>query len=250
VYSGGDGRPYLVEGVGEDFWPTAYDPTVPDEIIAVSDADSFAMTRRLAQEEGLLVGGSCGMAVEATLRYARRLQEEDPAAAQRAVIVVILPDSGRGYLSKIFNDSWMRSYGFLAADEGATVADVLRTKTGELPDLVHTHPNETVRDAIEILHEYGVSQMPVVGAEPPVKIGEVAGAVSERELLDAVFSGDAELSDRVDRHMSAALPLIGSGESVESARSALQKADALMVVDDGSPVGVLTRHDLLGFLAR
>ena len=203
VYSGGDGRPYLVEGVGEDFWPTAYDPTVPDEIIAVSDADSFAMTRRLAREEGLLVGGSCGMAVEATLRYARRLQEEDPAAAERAVIVVILPDSGRGYLSKIFNDSWMRSYGFLAADEGATVADVLRTKTGTLPDLVHTHPNETVRDAIEILHEYGVSQMPVVGAEPPVKIGEVAGAVSERELLDAVFSGDAELSDRVDRHMSA-----------------------------------------------
>ncbi len=250
VYSGGDGRPYLVEGVGEDFWPTAYDPTVPDEIIAVSDADSFAMTRRLAREEGLLVGGSCGMAVEATLRLARRLQEQDPEAAASAVIVVLLPDSGRGYLSKIFNDTWMRSYGFLAADEGATVADVLRTKTGTLPTLVHTHPNETVRDAIEILHEYGVSQMPVVGAEPPVKVGEVAGAVSERELLDAVFSGEAELSDRVDRHMSAALPLIGSGETVESARSALQKADALMVVDDGSPVGVLTRHDLLGFLAR
>jgi len=250
VYSGGDGRPYLVEGVGEDFWPTAYDPTVPDEIIAVSDADSFAMTRRLAREEGLLVGGSCGMAVEATLRYARRLQDADPEAAARAVIVVILPDGGRGYLSKIFNDSWMRSYGFLAADEGATVADVLKTKTGALPDLVHTHPNETVRDAIGILHEYGVSQMPVVGAEPPVKIGEVAGAVSERALLDAVFAGDAALSDRVDRHMSPALPLIGMGEGVQAARAALQQADALMVVDDGSPVGVLTRHDLLGFLAR
>ncbi|WP_028047357.1 cystathionine beta-synthase [Cellulomonas sp. URHE0023] len=247
VYSGGDGRPYLVEGVGEDFWPTAYDPSVPDEIIAVSDADSFAMTRRLAREEGLLVGGSCGMAVEAALRFARRLTPQEQATA---VIVVILPDGGRGYLSKIFNDSWMRSYGFLAAAEGASVADVLRTKTGELPDLVHTHPNETVRDAIEILHEYGVSQMPVVGAEPPVKIGEVAGSVSERVLLDAVFSGEAELADRVDRHMSPALPLIGSGESVQSAREALQKADALMVVDDGSPVGVLTRHDLLGFLAR
>lgn len=250
VYSGGDGRPYLVEGVGEDFWPAAYDPSVPDEIIAVSDADSFAMTRRLAREEGLLVGGSCGMAVEATLRYARDLQDRDPQAAARAVIVVILPDSGRGYLSKIFNDSWMRSYGFLAADEGATVADVLRTKTGALPDLVHTHPTETVRDAIEILHEYGVSQMPVVGAEPPVKVGEVAGSVSERDLLDAVFSGAAALSDRVDRHMSAPFPLIGSGESVQDAREALQKADALMVVDDGAPVGVLTRHDLLGFLAR
>ncbi|GAA3797121.1 cystathionine beta-synthase [Cellulomonas soli] len=250
VYSGGDGRPYLVEGVGEDFWPAAYDPSVPDEIIAVSDADSFAMTRRLAREEGLLVGGSCGMAVEAALRYARDLQERDPDAAARAVVVVILPDSGRGYLSKIFNDSWMRSYGFLAADEGATVADVLRTKTGALPDLVHTHPTESVRDAIEILHEYGVSQMPVVGAEPPLKIGEVAGSVSERELLDAVFSGAAELSDRVDKHMAAPLPLIGSGESVTSAKDALQKADALMVVDDGQPIGVLTRHDLLGYLTR
>ena len=250
VYSGGDGRPYLVEGVGEDFWPTAYDPTVPDEIIPVSDADSFAMTRRLAREEGLLVGGSCGMAVEATLRHARALQERDPEAAARAVYVVILPDGGRGYLSKIFNDSWMRSYGFLAGGEGATVADVLRTKDGALPALVHTHPNETVRDAIEILREYGVSQMPVVGAEPPVKIGEVAGAVSERELLDAVFSGHASLADRVDRHMSAALPLIGSGEPVDAARAALEKADALMVVDDGHPVGVLTRHDLLGFLTR
>ena len=250
VYSGGDGRPYLVEGVGEDFWPRAYDPSVPDEIIPVSDADSFAMTRRLAREEALLVGGSSGMAVEAALRLARRLQDEGPVAAARAVIVVLLPDGGRGYLSKIFNDSWMRSYGFLAAGEGATVADVLRTKDGGMPALVHTHPTETVRDAIEIMREFGVSQLPVVGAEPPVKIGEVAGSVSERSLLDAVFAGSAALADRVDRHMSPALPLIGSGEPVDAARAALQGADALMVVQDGQPVGVLTRHDLLGFLAR
>ncbi len=250
VYSGGDGRPYLVEGVGEDFWPSAYDPSVPDEVVAVSDADSFAMTRRLAREEGLLVGGSSGMAVVAALRVARRLEQEDPAAAAAAVFVVLLPDGGRGYLSKIFDDAWMRSYGFLAAGEGATVADVLTTKTGGLPDLVHTHPTESVRDAIEILREYGVSQMPVVGAEPPVTIGEVVGAVSERALLDAVFSGTAELSDRVDRHMSAPLPLVGVGESVESARMALEKADALLVVGDGRPVGVLTRLDLLAFLAR
>jgi cystathionine beta-synthase len=249
VYSGGDGRPYLVEGVGEDFWPAAYDPQVPDEIIAVSDADSFTMTRRLAREEGLLVGGSCGMAVAAALRVAQRLEDEDPVAAAKAVIVVLLPDGGRGYLSKIFSDTWMRSYGFLAAGEGATAADVLRSKSGTLPALVHTHPNETVRDAIGILHEYGVSQMPVVKAEPPVMIGEVAGAVSERTLLDAVFSGGALLSDRVEKHMSAPMPLIGAGESVETARLALQAADALMVVDDGNPVGVLTRHDLLGFLA-
>ncbi len=250
VYSGGDGRPYLVEGVGEDFWPSAYDPAVPDEIIAVTDADSFAMTRRLAREEGLLVGGSCGMAVVAALRLAERLEAEDAEAAAQAVIVVLLPDSGRGYMSKIFNDAWMRSYGFLDAAAEVTAADVLRTKSGAMPDLVHTHPSETVHDAIEILHKYGVSQMPVVGAEPPVKIGEVAGSVSERELLDAVFSGRAGLGDRIDAHMAPPFPLIGSGESLDAVRKALHDDDALMVVDSGFPVGVLTRHDLLGFLAR
>jgi len=257
VYSGGDGRPYLVEGVGEDFWPGAYDPTVPDEIIAVSDADSFEMTRRLAREEGLLVGGSSGMAVVAALRLAERLEQEslerqsaDTALPARALIVVLLPDGGRGYLSKIFSDPWMRSYGFLSAGEGASVADVLRTKSGDLPELVHTHPTETVRDAIEILQKYGVSQMPVVKAEPPVMLGEVAGSVSERSLTDAVFSGAASLADRVDKHMSAPLPLIGTGESVEAARVALRDSDALLVVDDGNPVGVLTRHDLLGYLTR
>ena len=250
VYSGGDGRPYLVEGVGEDFWPAAYDPAVPDEIIAVTDADSFEMTRRLAREEALLVGGSCGMAVVAALRLAERLEAQDPEAARKAVIVVLLPDGGRGYLSKIFSDGWMRSYGFLRAEGGAVVGDVLRSKSGEMPALVHVHPTDTVRDAIEILHEYGVSQLPVVKAEPPVKSGEVAGAVSERALLDAVFSGRAELADRVDRHMAEPLPLIGVGEDVEAARAALQEADALMVVQDGDPVGVLTRHDLLGFLTR
>ncbi len=250
VYSGGDGRPYLVEGVGEDFWPRAYDPSVPDEVIPVTDADSFAMTRRLAREEALLVGGSCGMAVQAALRLARRLEDSDPAAASKAVIVVLLPDSGRGYMSKIFSDAWMRSYGFLDADAEITAGDILRGKTGTMPDLVHTHPNETLRDAIEILHEYGVSQMPVVVAEPPVKIGEVAGAVSERELLDVVFSGKAKLADRVADHMAERFPLVGVGEGLEAVRAALHGADALLVVEGGEPVGVLTRHDLLGYLAH
>ncbi|MUL45783.1 cystathionine beta-synthase [Mycobacterium sp. CBMA293] len=248
VYSGGTGRPYLVEGVGEDFWPSAYDPSVPDEIIAVSDADSFDMTRRLAREEALLVGGSCGMAAVAAIKVAER---EGPDA----VVVVLLPDGGRGYLSKIFNDEWMSSYGFLrnrldGSPEEHTVGDVLRGKSGALPDLVHTHPSETVRDAISILREYGVSQMPVVGAEPPVMAGEVAGSVSERELLSAVFEGRAKLADAVAQHMSPPLPLIGAGELASAAAKELREVDAVMVVDDGKPVGVLTRHDLLGFLSQ
>jgi cystathionine beta-synthase len=247
VYSGGTGRPYLVEGVGEDFWPAAYDPSVPDEIIAVSDSDSFNMTRRLAREEAMLVGGSCGMAVVGALRVAE-------TAGPDALIVVLLPDGGRGYLSKIFNDAWLSSYGFLRnrldkSVEEPSVGDVLRRKSGALPDLVHTHPSETVRDAIGILREYGVSQMPVVGAEPPVMAGEVAGSVSERELLSAVFEGRAKLVDAVGLHMSPPLPLIGSGELLNAAAKALREWDALMVVEQGKPVGVITRHDLLGFLS-
>ncbi len=247
VYSGGSGRPYLVEGVGEDFWPAAYDPGVPDEIIAVSDSDSFNMTRRLAREEAMLVGGSCGMAVVAALKVAEQ-------AGPDALIVVLLPDGGRGYMSKIFNDSWMSSYGFLrnrldGSIEQPTVGDVLRGKTGALPDLVHTHPSETVRDAISILREYGVSQMPVVGAEPPVMAGEVAGSVSERELLSAVFEGRANLADAVGMHMSPPLPIIGAGELVSSLAKTLRDLDAVMVVEEGKPAGVITRYDLLGFLS-
>jgi cystathionine beta-synthase len=244
IYSGGEEnvRPYLVEGVGEDFWPTAYDPSVPDEVIGVSDGDSFHMTRRLAREEGLLVGGSCGMAVVAALEVARRLGPDD-------VVVVILPDSGRGYLTKIFNDEWMASYGFLGASSATTVGDVLRGKSGELPALVHTHPTETVRDAVAYLREYAVSQMPVVTAEPPVMAGEVSGSVSERDLLDALFTGRAHLADPVSQHMGDKLPMIGALEPVAAARVALEKADAILVAVDGKPAGVLTRADLLGFLA-
>jgi cystathionine beta-synthase len=244
VYSGGTGRPYLVEGVGEDFWPANYDREICDRIVAVSDADSFLMTRRLAREDGLLVGGSCGMAVVAALEVAAELTADD-------IVVVLLPDGGRGYLSKIFNDDWMADFGFLATnDRASTVKEVLLRKGGStIPDFVHVHPNETVREAVDILREYAVSQMPVVRAEPPVMAAEVVGSVVERDLLDALFNGKARLADPLERHMSASLPQIGAGEPVDAAMAALQHADAAVVLDDGRPVGIITRQDLLGFLA-
>ncbi len=248
VYSGGTGRPYLVEGVGEDFWPEAYDRGVADRIIEVSDADSFAMTRRLAREEGLLVGGSSGMAVHAAVRLAEELAGTDEG--KDAVIVVLMPDSGRGYLAKVFSDEWLGRFGFLAARGGTTVGEVLRGKDGRLPDLVHTHPQETIAEAVSILREYGVSQMPVVRAEPPVVAAEVAGAVSERALLDALFHGEARLNDPVEQHMGEPLPPVGASAPVEEAMDLLAGADALLVQEDGKPVGVVTRQDLLAFLAR
>ncbi|WP_381797776.1 cystathionine beta-synthase [Streptomyces niveus] len=251
VYSGGSGRPYLVEGVGEDFWPSAYDRTVTDEIVAVSDKDSFQMTRRLAREEGLLVGGSCGMAVVAALRVAERLGPDD-------VVVVLLPDSGRGYLSKIFNDEWMNDYGFLEqAGDAPRVGDVLRYKEGgSLPSLVHMHPEETVGQAIEVLREYGVSQMPIVkpgAGHPDVMAAEVIGSVVERELLDALFAQRASLGDPLEKHMSGPLPQVGSGEPVADLMTALSGANAAaaaIVLVEGKPTGVVSRQDLLAFLAK
>jgi len=244
VYSGGSGRPYLVEGVGEDFWPDTYDRTVADRILAVSDRDSFLTTRRLAREEALLVGGSCGLAVAAALRLATELTVDD-------VVVVLLPDSGRGYLSKIYNDEWMADYGFLVPDDSQpTVGEVLRRKGSDLPELVHVHPQETVGSAIAILREYGVSQMPVVQQEPPVMAAEVVGAVHERDLLDAVFADRAALDRTLADHMSAPLPTVGSGEALAVAMAVLEAASAMLVLDDGKPVGILTRSDLLGYLAR
>jgi cystathionine beta-synthase len=241
VYSGGTGRPYLVEGVGEDFWPSAYDPTVPHEIIAVTDAESFAMTRRLALEEGILVGGSSGMAVVAALTAAKDLPAD-------AVVVVLLPDGGRGYLAKIFNDKWLRSYGFTNAPSGHTVADLLRTKADRTAPLVYAHHEDTVRDAIDRMTETGVSQVLVLSAEPPVVLGEVAGALHDEELMELVFSGQVKLSDKVGTVVGTPLPLIGVGEPVASARSAFATHPALLVTDGGKVLGVVTRSDLLSYL--
>ncbi len=241
VYSGGDGRPYLVEGVGEDFWPSNYDRTLCDRVIEVSDGDSFAMTRRLAREQALLVGGSSGMAAVAAIQLAAELDDPD------AVVVVLLPDSGRGYLTKVFSDSWLSRYGFAPAGKGVrTVGDVLREKSGALPSLVHTHPGETVAEAVAILREYSVSQMPVVRAEPPVMAAEVVGSVSERGLLGALFAGSVKRVDSVESVIEPALPQLGAGEPVSAAVEVLHEVDALLVLDDGKPIGVLTRQDLLG----
>ncbi len=244
VYSGGSGRPYLVEGVGEDIWPEAYDRTIADAIIAVSDRDSFLTTRRLAREESMLVGGSCGMAVAAAVRLAHELDDPD------AVIVVLLPDGGRGYLAKIFDDAWLARYGFLPTGRGRTVGEVLRGKDGSLPELVHTHPYETIAEAVAILREYSVSQLPVVRAEPPVMAAEVAGSVSDRALMEALYAGGAALADPVERHLEPPLPTIGTGEPVASAVAILEDADAIVVHEDGRPVGVLTRYDLLDYVTK
>jgi cystathionine beta-synthase len=243
VYSGGSGRPYLVEGVGEDFWPAAYDPSVVDRIIASSDAQSFDLTLRLAREEGLLVGGSSGLAVSAALKLSADLGPDD-------VVVVLLPDGGRGYLGKVFNEQWMQSYGFAQVSDEKTVTDLISTKSGELPDLVHLHPSDTVRDAIQIMAKHDVSQLPVLTAEPPVVIGEVVGAIEEGALVELVFSGAANMTDSIAEFIGAPLGLIGVHESVTQAREALGAANALMVVDDGKPIAVLTRYDLLNYLSN
>ncbi len=243
VYSGGSGRPYLVEGVGEDFWPSAYDPSVVDAIIASSDAESFEYTRRMAREEGLLVGGSSGLAIASGLKAARDLGPDD-------VMVILLPDGGRGYLGKIFNDRWMRSYGFLPASDDRTVADIVGSKDGTLPEFIHAHPGDTVREVMNIMKEFDVSQVPVLSAEPPVVMGEVVGSIDERSLLEHVFTGRAQLSDSVAELIGPTFGLIGMHQSVQEAREALASADALLVTSDGKPAAVVTRHDLLAFLSN
>lgn len=242
VYSGGAGRPYLVEGIGEDFWPATYDAGVVDSVVRVSDADSFSTTRRVTREEGILVGGSAGTAVWAALQVGRDLGPDD-------VVVVLIPDSGRGYLSKVYDDEWMADHGFLHSSSPA-VADVLASNDNPIPALVHVHPEETARDAIRLMREFGVSQLPVLKAEPPLAAIEVVGAVEERGLMELSFEDPTALDRPVGEIMAGPLPTVGSGESLDVAARRLKAAPAAIVLDRGHPVGVLARSDLLEFLCR
>jgi cystathionine beta-synthase len=243
VYSGGSGRPYLVEGVGEDFWPETYDPEIIDQVIAVSDRDSFDMARRVAQEEGILLGGSCGTAIAAALRLAETLTADD-------LVVVLAPDSGRGYLSKVFNDDWMAEFGFLTTTDGVTVADVVETKADhDGPELIFVNPDETARDAVLLMRKNGVSQLPVAKNDMPLAAAEVMGSLNELRLMEAAFADESILDRPVEEVMSAPLPTIGVGQPIELAVELLDTAGALLVLDGGRPRTVISRTDVLNHLS-
>ena len=244
IYSSPEVRPYLVEGVGEDFWPATFDPEIVDRYVNVSDRDSFLATRRLAMTEGILAGGSGGMAVHAALQVASEI--DDPAA----LVAVVLPDGGRSYLSKIYSDAWMTQHGFLERRGDGTVGDALAAKQqdGAVPRLVTVTSNQKVRDAIALLHEHGVSQLPVVSAHDPQS---VVGSIGERGLLKQAVGSPDLLDAEVVHAMEAPFPAVSAGDPVREAVELLAgERQALLVLDEGRPAGILTRADLLETLAR
>jgi len=248
VFSGTQARPYLVEGVGEDFWPGTFDPSVVDRWVTVSDRNSFVTARRAAREEGLLVGGSCGTALWASLEVARELGRDD-------VLVVILPDTGRSYLSKIYNDSWMLEHGFTerpgtSARIGEVLIDKARIEPA-IPALVAVPAHERVGNAIDRLQSYGISQIPVAKGESPQDLAEIVGSINERSLLDRVFRDREAIHREVVEVMDPPLPVVQASSGVDEMFADLSRgAEAVVVVDGSRPSGVLTRADLLEFLAH
>ncbi|MGO9957665.1 MAG: cystathionine beta-synthase [Solirubrobacteraceae bacterium] len=245
IYSRGEEgvHPYLVEGVGEDFWPETFDPGQIDRWVTVSDKDAFLTTRRLAHAEGILAGGSGGLALHAALQVAA--EADDPAA----LVVVIIPDGGRSYLSKIYSDAWMRQYGFLQRDTDLTVDDVLRRKrvAGETPSMVTVGPDFRVRDAVALLHEHRISQVPVVSAHDPATI---IGAIGERGLLRRVADDPAVMDAEVVEVMEPPFPEVASEDPVrEAVKLLVGDQQALLVTHDGRADGLVTRTDLLEALA-
>jgi cystathionine beta-synthase len=235
-------RPYLVEGIGEDFWPETFDPAVVDRYVRVSDRDSFLLARRITREEGILVGGSSGTAMVAALQVARELDGD-------ATIVVIFPDTGRNYLSKLYSETWMRQYGFVERPAVVTVEEVLGAKGGELPPVVAIGAHEKVRHAVDMLQQYGISQAPVT-REPSEEVTALVGSIQERDLLDRIFRDPDALQSDVAEVMGPPLPLVESVDPIEVAFERLQTAAAVVVTHDGRTLGVLTRSDLLEFLAH
>src|SRR4051812_6515023 len=246
IYSGGEEnvKPYLVEGVGEDFWPRTFDPAIVDRWITVSDRESFLMTRRLAQVEGILAGGSGGTALVAAVRIAREVDDPD------ALVTVILPDGGRSYLSKIWSEQWMTENGFIERPADQTVGDVLRAKreSGEMPPLVTVGTHQKVRHAVALLHEHRVSQLPVVSASDA---SSIVGSVGERGLLRHAVSDAALLDADIVDVMEPPFPAVAATDPVREAVELLVgDRQALLVSEHGRAAGILTRADLLEALAR
>jgi cystathionine beta-synthase len=239
VFSGGSGRPYLVEGVGEDFFPAAWEPSLYDDVIAISDEESFLTARRVSRTEGILIGGSGGLAVAAGIKVARD-------ATPDSIVVVLNPDSGRGYLSRVFDDDWMANFGFLIECDQC-VAAVLDARSPTLESLLYVNPDDTVRAAIERMRANGVSQLPVCKNTPPFAAAEVAGSVDELELMEAIARDRAVMDTAVEDVMGPNLPTIGIGQRLELALEMLATAPALLVLSGGRPLSVLTRTDILAF---
>ena len=256
VLSGDTARPYLTEGVGEDFLPGTFDPATVDRWVRVSDRDAFAMARRITREEGILAGESCGSAVVAALDEARRLMLDAPDEAAGAVMVVLLPDGGRNYLSKLYNDEWMRVNGLLETT-GATarVGDLLAARHphgAPLPDLVLARTTQRVGEAIDQLQAFGISQMPVSEAPEGDDLSAVVGAISERGLLDRAFRDPTVVERTVGEVMDRALPTLDVTASLDEAFAVLggDGTTALVVTRGGHPAGVITKSDLLEYLAH
>ena len=242
VYTGDDPRPYLTEGIGEDFWPETFDPAIVDRWVRVPDRDAFLTARAVTRQEGILVGGSAGSAVYAALAVARDYGPD-------ATIVVLLPDTGRQYLSKVYSDAWMRQYGFLEGPETITVQQVLAAKGDELPPLITVRAHDKVRQAVDVLQANGISQAPVV-REDSTDVTQFVGSIRDRELLERVFRDPDALQADVAEVMAPPIPLVEWDEPIESAFEQLEHAPAVLVSKTGQVLGVLTRSDLLDYLAH